>query len=209
MKLAKNILDLLFPITCLSCGKEGSLICPDCFSKISIKNSLADNNLIICCDYNNKLVKKMVHSYKYNFVKDLSKPIGNLMTERIKKLSKYIDRDNAVLIPIPLHKKRLKWRGFNQSFLLAQEIGKNLKIPIEDILIREKHTLAQVKIKNAKERENNIKNVFALGQSKNIKNKTIILIDDISTTGATLNECARVLKPLKPKKIRKLVFANG
>jgi len=96
---------------------------------------------------------------------------------------------------------------------LAEEIEKELDIPvINNILIRNKHTLPQVKLENSKQRKQNIKQAFSLEvrpRQLDFKNKTIILIDDISTTGATLKECTKALKPLKPKKIIGLVIARG
>ena len=96
---------------------------------------------------------------------------------------------------------------------MAEEIEKELDIPvINNILIRNKHTLPQVKLENSKQRKQNIKQAFSLEvrpRQLDFKNKTIILIDDISTTGATLKECTKALKPLKPKKIIGLVIARG
>ncbi len=170
---------------------------------------------------------------------------------------------NLLLIPIPLHKKRLRWRGFNQADLLAQVVSKKLNIPVNNnLLIRTKYTLPQVKIQDAKQRKQNIQQVFALNKNTEVRasrapkrtspkgivlqndvfrtskrialqndvpcearasflrrssgfdftdlsDKAIILVDDISTTSATLEEAAQTLKPLQPKKIWGLVIAQG
>ncbi|MFH1671242.1 MAG: ComF family protein [Candidatus Portnoybacteria bacterium] len=207
--MKKFLLDLIFPITCLDCQKPGEFICPSCLDRISLNQELPKERLIITTDYKNPLVKEAVHQFKYNFVQDLSYPFGKLMS---RKLSSYFSNNSTSLIPVPLHQKRLKWRGFNQSELLAQQVSQNLNIPvINNILLRSKHAPPQVKIENAKERERNIKNAFELNPNfnQNLENKTIILVDDISTTGATLKECAETLEPLKPKHIWKLVLAKG
>ena len=102
--------------------------------------------------------------------------------------------------------------GFHQSELLAEEIEKELDIPvINNILIRNKHTLPQVKLENSKQRKENIEQAFQINPNfkNNLENKTLILIDDVSTTGATLKECTKALKPLNPKKIIGLVVAQG
>jgi len=213
--MKKFILDLIFPVSCLGCGKEGDWLCPVCFSKIPLTvrtpkiNPMLDK-LLVACNYKNQVVKKLVLNLKYNFIRDLAQPIGQLMS---KKLSQYLsENDSAVLIPVPLHKKRRRWRGFNQSELLTQVISQELNITVAgDVLIRQRHTLPQAKIEDARARKENIKNSFAINSDfkGNLENKTIILIDDISTTGATLVECACVLRPFQPEQIWALVFANG
>jgi len=211
--MKKFILDLLFPINCLECNQEGKFICSSCFEKIPVNekdvrfNKDSDlDKLIIASNYSYPLIKEVIHRYKYDFVKELANPLGQLM---VKKLNQENIKD-SILIPIPLHLKRLRWRGFNQADLLAQQINKELNIPINnDLLIRTKHTLPQAKIENAQERQQNIKQAFGLKNMISLENKIIILIDDISTTGATLKECAKILKPLKPKKIYGLVIAKG
>jgi len=212
----KTIFELFFPTTCLGCGKPGSLICLECFKKIplhkkdSLKSGQTDlDKIIIATHYNNPLVKQMIYRYKYDFVKDLSKPLAKLM---IRQLKKSLKQKDLVLIPIPLHKKRLKWRGFNQAHLLCLEIAQGLNILTSDkILTRVKHSQPQMSIKSSKERKENIKQVFQINPDfKNeIDNKTIILVDDVSTTGATLEEAAKTLKKFKPKQIWGLVIARG
>jgi len=214
----KTIFELFFPIICLGCKKPGSLICPSCFRKIPLhkKGSLKSNQtnldkLIIATYYNNPLVKQMIYRYKYDFIKDLSKPLAKLMIRQLNK-SLELRSEDPMLIPIPLHKKRLKWRGFNQAHLLSLEIAQGLNILTNDkVLSRVKHSQPQMSIKSSKKRRENIKSVFKVNPDfkDEINNKTIILIDDVSTTGATLEEAARTLKELKPKQIWGLVIARG
>ena len=225
--MGEFILDLLFPIRCLGCGQEREFICSTCFEEIPLNKepplisqepTLA--GLMVASDYDYPLVKQAIHRYKYDFVKDLAKPLGQLM---IKKLTATLYRKGTpfILIPVPLHKKRLRWRGFNQAELLAEVISQEIKIPlISNLLVRARHDLPQVQIKSSQERKENIKQAFRINKTRtalakqglplsDLSNKTIILIDDISTTGATLEECASVLKPLKPKEIWGLVVARG
>jgi len=220
LQKSKNfILNLLFPKHCLGCNQEGDFICYSCFKKIPIieKPFLRFNQkgildgLIITSYYKDPLVKKIIHRYKYDFVKELSEPLGLLMIKRLKTFPNIFNKNNSVLIPIPLHKKRLMWRGFNQSFLLSKQISQRLGIPTnENILIRRKHSLPQMKIQNAKQRKENIKESFCINPDfkDNLANKNIILIDDICTTSATLEECAKALKPLKPKSVVGLVLIH-
>lgn len=235
----KTILDLLFPISCLGCGQEGEFICPNCFEKIPLKKGpllkLKGNpalaGLLMATDYNHPLVRQAIHRYKYDLVKDLAKPLGQLMTNRLRTVLN--SSDNIILIPIPLHKKRLRWRGFNQAELLALEISRQLDIPLaNNIISRSKHSLPQAKIKSSWQRKQNIKKAFKLNSrfdiesydlaagkvvlersnlelKNSLKNKTLILIDDVSTSGATLEECGQALKSLNPKQILGLVAAQG
>lgn len=219
------ILDLLFPIHCLGCDQEEqtSFICPTCFEqmplnkKTPLKFNVQDNltGLIATSYYNHPLIKQSVYRYKYDFIKNLSKPLGQLMAKRLIEFYNIFDKNDLLLLPVPLHKKRLRWRGFNQAELLAIEIGQQLNIPvINDILIRSKHNSPQVNIKSSQQRKENIKQAFSLNNgSPQINNfgtaPVFILIDDICTTGSTLKECAKALKPLKPKEIWGLVIANG
>ena len=240
----KTILSIFFPIHCLGCNQEGSFICFNCFNKLPLNTELPSNNLLIASYYEYPLIKRIIHRYKYDFVKELAKPLGLLMIKKLNNFPNNFNKNNSILIPVPLHRKRLKWRGFNQAELLAQVISQELNIPmINNLLIRTKHTLPQVKLENSKQRKENINNAFSLevgpkrpclkndsiqkrlvlnndvplekgrhfkdDASGLIKNKTIILIDDISTTGATLKECTKALKPLNPKKIIGLVVAQG
>jgi len=212
----KTILDLFFPMNCLGCGREGQFICPACLEKIPLNQKVLFGSnqawpltgLIVASNYNNPLVKEAIHRYKYGLVKDLANPLGQLATRAFRE---YHFKD-TLLIPVPLHKKRLRWRGFNQAELLAQVVSRQLEIPlVKDVLRRVKYRLPQMAIKNSRQRRDNIKEAFRLSPQlkTNIQNKIIILVDDVVTTGATLSECARLLKSLQPREIWGLVVARG
>lgn len=200
----KTILDLIFPISCLGCHRPGKFICQTCLKKIPLNQKLY-RNLIVASYYSHPLVKEAIHRYKYDLVKGLAEPLSWLMAESLKNY--YLE--NPLLVPVPLHKKRLKWRGFNQAQLLAEAVSRQLNIPLANqILIREKNIEPQVKIKNSLQREKNVQSAFAV-QPTDLSNKTVVLVDDVATTGATLNECRKVLKPLGPKEVWGLVVARG
>lgn len=120
-----------------------------------------------------------------------------------------IPQSEFVLIPVPLDKKRLRWRGFNQAEELAKGISKFLNIEIlNNILIKTKETLPQVELSD-EERKENIKGAFACQNQEKIKGRKILLVDDIYTTGSTMEECARVLKKAGAKEIIGIVVARG
>ncbi len=237
-KLSDFFADIVFPIKCLHCRKEGAFICEKCLEKIP-KNSFQVcpicektiitngdicklcketwdspiNRLFVVSDYKDKLLSKAIHSFKYNFVSDLADPLGMLIVKTMLHLGSFPAPD--VIIPIPLHNKRLRWRGFNQSELLANIISKNLLPGIEiEVLpnaIQRKHfTKPQMKVKNYEARQENIKDCFVANKDfyEKIKTKRILLVDDVCTTGSTIGECAKELRKLHPKSISAIVLAR-
>ena len=114
----------------------------------------------------------------------------------------------SLLLPVPLHIKRLRDRGFNQSLLLAKEMGKKYKLPVNfSLLKRCKFTLTQTGLNKA-EREKNIKGAFVVTDKKKVAGENIILIDDVYTTGATINECAKVLLKAGAQKVAVLTLSR-
>ncbi len=227
----KNLLlDILFPKFCIGCGKEGSYLCKDCLSLIEIieyqfcpvcgkriingkicetcKKKTNLNGLYFAVSYQNQLVKKLITQFKYKpFIKQLSPILSFLIITHLSALNK-TDFSEFSLIPVPLSKKRLKWRGFNQSKEIAKELSKYLKIPVLDnTLFRKKETVPQTKLKK-EQRKENIKQVFLCDKQKLKENKKILLIDDVYTTGATMEECAKVLKQAGVKEVRGIVIAR-
>jgi len=112
-------------------------------------------------------------------------------------------------VPVPLHRRRFNWRGFNQSLLLAKYIGDKFYLPVrEDMILRVKNTKPQTTTKNEEERRKNIDKAFSCPNAEEMRGKNIILIDDVCTTSATLNECAKELKKAGAKNVWGLVVAR-
>ena len=112
------------------------------------------------------------------------------------------------IIPVPISKKRRKERGYNQSELIAKEMAKNLGIEYNtDCLIKVKNIVEQSKL-NKEERQKNIQGVYELHKQNRLQNKKILLIDDIYTTGSTVNECCKILKQASPKQIEVFTLAK-
>jgi len=231
--LTDSILDIIFPKNCLSCQKEGSYLCQPCFDKIPVnsstpcyicqkrspdgrlcpacrKNHPAElTGLLIASDWNNMLVRQIIYECKYRFVKELAIPMAKIMTKFIVK-NWELRIKNSVLIPIPLHKRRLSWRGFNQAELIAVQISKLNDIPIlNNVIRRSRHTPPQMEIKNKVSRTDNVRDAFSVDRKSDITNKIVILVDDVCTTGSTFNECAAALWTLRPKEIWGLALARG
>jgi len=163
----------------------------------------------------------MIYECKYRFIKDLAAVLGDLLILFLNQSGffrqyAFSNPDSFLFTPAPLHKRRFAWRGFNQAELIAVQLNKHLKIPLAaNLLKRTRHTPPQMDIDDKIARIQNVKNAFKLnpdlepGEITDIKNKIVILIDDVCTTGSTLEQCAEALKPLKPKEIWGLVVARG
>ena len=208
------ILDILFPRFCLNCNREGSYLCPDCFSLIDISEKkyyfLKNLNGLFCpTSYDNFIVKKLINQFKYPpYIKELAKPLASLIITYFKILGESGLQD-FILVPIPLHKKKLKSRGFNQASEIAKELSKNLAIPFSDnVLIKIKPTPAQVELKK-EERIKNIKGTFSCSKLDLVKGKKILLVDDVFTTGATLEEAGRALRRAGASEVWGVVVAHG
>lgn len=178
------------------------------------------NGLMVANLDNNKLLRQAIYGYKYKFIKELSEPLTNLLIHHLRKSFVHQDFqqlsgfDDTIIIPVPLHSHRLNWRGFNQSQLMAENIVKQMIFSDgSTILLRQKNNQPQKNVPTKKERQTNIENAFAINlvskDINTIRGKTIILVDDICTSGSTLEECAKVLRQLKPKSIWGLVLTKG
>ena len=152
------------------------------------------------------IIRKLILDYKFNEKTYLYKSFVNFLL----KNKKFFDilKSYDTIIPVPISRKRKKERGYNQCFLISKEIGKILEIENNDYsLYKCKDIVAQSTLKK-EEREQNIKGAYGIRKADKLKDKKILLIDDIYTTGSTLNECARVLKKAKPKEIACLTIAK-
>lgn len=228
-KLGHAMLDLLFPITCLVCGQDSVFLCEKCFDNLP---RLEKQQCLVCqtptpfgkthpdCVSKNKLdgilsalpyrdpsIKKIIETFKYNFVSELKIPLSRLIIETIRKenLTEYFRE--FIIIPVPLHQRRYNWRGFNQAQLLADELSKILRIPVDNTTVtRFKFTKPQTKLTHD-ERKRNMENAFAINGL--VADKKFLLVDDVVTTGSTLNEIARILKSAQASEIWAVTAAHG
>ncbi len=190
-------------------------MCKDCKKRIDIfktpshfpKKSKLE--IFYCATkYKQDEIEKLIYSFKYQFIKEIKNELCEILMEHLK-ISGFKKNSSQVLIPVPLHKKRLRWRGFNQSEILAKEISDHFDIPmITNVLFRKKYTEPQTLKQDRKERIKNVKNAFLCKNIEIIKDKEIILIDDVLTTGATLKECAKILSKNNIKKIIAITIAK-
>jgi ComF family protein len=229
-KINNTIINLLFPIQCLDCGREGVWLCADCNKKLKFcreqtclicksknksgcfcdacKNNFHLTGILIAADYNNAIIANLIKNFKYHFAVEIADILGDFLFNFIRNNPTINDNiKNSILIPVPLHQKRLHWRSFNQAEKIAMILGERLHLPLLTDLVRIKNTKPQVKL-NAEARKTNVKDCFAWA-GNNLQGKNIFLIDDVTTTGSTLNECAKALKSAGADEIWGLVVANG
>ncbi|PIP51586.1 hypothetical protein COZ61_00235 [Candidatus Berkelbacteria bacterium CG_4_8_14_3_um_filter_33_6] len=161
-------------------------------------------------NYKNRVIKELIHYLKYEGVKEL---VGELNKLNLSKIREQIITKKSILIPVPLFQRRENQRGYNQSLEIARIFSQNFKLPVEDRIVgRSRNTKSQMQIEQDSDRIVNIKNAFKIINQKTdkLKNKTVYLVDDVTTSGATLQELAKTLKELQhpPRRIYGLVLAK-
>ena len=218
LKIQEKILNLIYPQTCGICGKiNQNSLCKKC--EINLKKQ-SENQIIkdgeeIEYKYFNELmyifkyegqIRKIILDYKFNEKAYIYLTFVNFLLKN-KKIFENI-KNYDTIIPVPISKKRLKTRGYNQSLLIARKISEqtNLEL-VNNCLIKTKNIIEQSKL-NKEDRRQNIQGVYKLQNMQLIKNKKILLIDDIYTTGSTVNECSKILRQGNPSKIGVLVLAR-
>ena len=183
----EKVLNLFFRIKCGVCGKIGLPICKECEERLKpYEINLVQKDKFFIYKYQD-IIRNLLLNYKFNDASYLANSFAYLIKNNKKIYS--ILKNYDIIIPVPLHKKRMNERGYNQTELIAKKLG----IPVEtNCLIKAKNIKPQ-STKTAKERQIDIKNVFAIQNVEKIKNKKLLLLDDIYTTGSTANECIKTL----------------
>ncbi|MBI4272452.1 ComF family protein [Candidatus Uhrbacteria bacterium] len=216
-KMKAAVLDIFYPRLCIACGSYGAWVCEPCAQKLpacSFGVASRQAQGIPChavYSYDSNMVRTIVHALKYEGVKELATFMSCAMSRWWRKNSvlNVLPLDRSILIPIPLHIKKLRERGWNQAELIAHELGSQLGVSVESgALIRTKNTQPQSSL-SRQERILNMKDAFLCVPTASMEGKIIILIDDVATTGATLNQAASALRMRGGTDIRGFVCARG
>jgi ComF family protein len=231
-----NLADIIFPPKCIGCGVvfdgNNSHFCGHCFAKINfIKSPLChccgipylgdeeSNHLCGNCistkphfisaravgQFDGVLLDA-IHQFKYRGNIAIGKALGELMAEN--EYPSLNIKEYSLIIPVPLHLKRLKERGFNQSAILAKTLAKKFRMPLDITSFKRcAYTEPQVRLKK-QEREANVKGAFEVTDRRKIAGQKVILVDDVYTTGNTVKECARMLVKNKAEQVAVLTLAR-
>lgn len=203
------VLDVLFPKKCVVCGKLDQLFCDPCRQKIlflkqqncpfclrlmprgrvcpSCRRASSLTGVLVMAHFEEPL-KTVIYGYKYNFLKALREDLADLAWPYLTDLG-----DNFLLTFVPSDKKRQAWRGYNQAQELAEMLGKRIGAPFEQTLIRKKFETPQTAL-TKKERFQNVEGAFDAVGKVSLRGKKIVIVDDLVTSGATLNACAKELR---------------
>lgn len=226
--MIKDVLNLLFPKSCLACKQlllnNENIICFSCRDELPFtqEHTVCQNNTMMkfygrlplefgaCLLYYSKggIIQRLILNLKYNNHPEISKFLGNVYCEQLKGLDVF---DNITeIIPVPLHKNKLKKRGYNQVTGFAESLQTHFNIPINDKLLYKRiKTTSQTK-KNRFQRLKNSEEEFAINQSQiNFEHNHFLLIDDILTTGGTLEACSKILLQIPNSKISILCLATS
>ncbi len=207
-----NLTDILFPIRCVGCSKKDILLCVDCIKKA--KNSKDEsllrrplNRVLSYGLYENEYLRKAIMKFKYNGAYGLSNPFAHMLYEIVKPHLSSIGPD-ALIVPIPISRDRMRSRGYNQAKLLAESLALKIGCKSSDnLLVKSRSTTSQTSLSH-EERLKNVINSFSVNSPELAHGKKIILVDDVMTTGATLSEAAHALKNAGAKEITGLVVAR-
>ena len=163
------------------------------------------NELISVFDYQG-MIRTNILNYKFKEKSYMAKTFAKFLINNEKLFEKIKTYDT--IVPVPISRERMKQRGYNQSLIIAKELNKYIKLEIaENSLIKVKNVIEQSKL-NKEDRQNNIINAYEIKNEQILENKKVLLIDDIYTTGSTVNECSKMLKLANPKKIGVLTLAK-
>lgn len=201
--LCASSIEFIHERKCFKCGKGLSdryidNICPDCKEKSYSFDSAYS------CFYYTGSGKELIHKLKYESKKEAAKILAKYMARVIYEENLKSD----AIVPVPIHENKLDIRGFNQSYIIAEYLSRYISLPIWDCLLRVRDTRDQYNL-GKYERKINVIDAFSVNMLYNVRNRTILLIDDVFTTGSTVDECSKELIRCGAKKIYVVTAAAG
>ena len=214
----RQVIEFVFPPYCIVCdgrlNPSDKLVCLTCRTELKYVDGVVSEGVVDydCIDeiragvYYDERLQTLIHYFKYQRALALADTFASILESLIKEHKMWREAD--LLIPVPLHKIKLRERSFNQSEEVAKALSIKVSIPCDSkVLFRRVNTVSQTQMSGAQERIKNMSGVFAVRKNNILNGKTIILVDDLITTGSTANACARVLKEHGAKKV--LVLTVG
>jgi len=222
----RSVADFIYPPVCLLCGggfERGRWLCPGCLSRIRdsrriviharpedfpyLSGMLHFDSVFTAWEFNKDL-EQLIHSAKYSGMKNLARFMGATAGDVLAHDATFTGSPFQIMIPIPLHKIRQRERGYNQSRFVCDGLSESLGIPIlPDGLYRKRYTLTQTG-KSGEERQENVRDAFRTRHPERIRGKSILLVDDVMTTGSTMNSCAKALKEAGAERVHGITLAR-
>jgi len=221
-----SLLDIFFPPICLNCRtylngpeEKENLLCDICFTGIKVYSNIFRPdprfNLMALGSYETSALRELLHYFKYNGFLAARAPLEKLMMRWLNTNSSLVSRfllPRSLLVPIPLHRNRLRARGFNQAELIAEVLSQFFQLPLEaGLLERTRDTKSQIGMKSAKEREENVKSSISIREGRESllsQYQNVILVDDVYTSGSTMKEAIQALRRSGAKNITAFVIAK-
>jgi ComF family protein len=213
LKIGNFAKDCLFPIFCFGCGGEGSWVCNDCWMALDdrgvfLSETGAIASFAAAVSYRERgLVRTLVHALKYQYATELLFVFQRLLRGFFALHAERF-RDADAIVPVPLHPRRFAERGFNQAELIGGIAAGELGKPIVHMLRRARYTRCQAQLAK-EERGKNVQGAFALRAETDVAGKRVLLVDDVYTTGATMQECARLLRAAGAVSVSGFAVAHG
>ena len=214
-----SLLDLVFSANCVGCKKKGPILCELCLLRIKHTDRERATGISAVFDYRDPIIKSAIWELKYKGKKHIAQILGETlyeyMMEELSDLHELAKGQQIIIVPIPLSKHRMHERGYNQAHLIAKYFA--LQAPagmcelLTDILQKIKDTPPQARLTNRKKRLENISGAFSLNPKfdvDSLRGRTIIVIDDVTTTGGTLTEAMKILKSAGAKKVVAFAVAH-
>lgn len=226
-RLASVSLDLLYPPKCVACDREGEFLCPTCFATLPhllppfckrcsqpvargdacrrCETAPLDIDGIVAPFRMEGVAREAVHRLKYSNLRAIAPLLGDLLADFLTERGVLGD----ILVPVPLHSRRERQRGYNQAALLARHAGERLRLPVgADALSRRRDTPSQTARSQAEERRTNVQGSFHCPRPEMVDGLNVLLVDDVCTTGATLEACAVALKDAGAASVTGVTFAR-
>lgn len=203
------LLEILFPSRCLGCKKGGEILCENCIDGLRLAERPTEEKIMALYDYRDPLIKRAIWKLKYYHSPYLGRKLGELLylsfLEEIQLLKIFSVGSPIYVVPVPISNDKRKVRGYNQSEIIARGFcnfaDTNLFTIKKDLVYKKANTIPQARIENRNKRLKNIKGAFEIKNKEQIMGKTIIIIDDVTTTGGTLGEMIKLLKKSGAKKV--------
>ncbi len=214
-------LEILFPSKCVGCNIHGQILCKNCINNLRQAERPTESEIFAVYDYRDPIIKKAIWKLKYYHSSQLGQKLGELLYEAfiedITEIKMFTKGSPIYVIPVPISHDRKKNRGYNQAEIIARSFvrgctatysrGWTAYVAVQPLLLKtniiykNKNTIPQARLTNRNRRLQNIKNAFSIKNKEQIKDKIIIVIDDVTTTGGTINEIIKLLKKSGAKKV--------